>query len=275
MDESTLLNVIFLCLANFFFLIVGIAVNVVVLLCIWKSSQLRKKLCYFMIFVLSGYDLLVVLVSHPLVIISAVILFSKGSDILDKNYVIFSFIVTVISCFSLLVLLILTLERYLGLAYPLFHKTSVTKRRLTFFIFIIQFLSLVLITFSHVYEVTDIDLYTLIMAVVLIILMNIRMFFIAKSKRTASAKGASNVRKYYICLFALASFTVCTLPSIIYYKLIVMGRIDRTSKSALLYFFWTITLVSINSSANSIIFFWNNSVLRSEGKKIIKIHYLS
>ncbi len=61
MDELGLLNVIPLCIVNFFFLSAGSVLNVVVILCIWKSSQLRKKTMLF-------YDLCFIVLrssSHP------------------------------------------------------------------------------------------------------------------------------------------------------------------------------------------------------------------
>jgi hypothetical protein len=222
-----------------------------------------------MIFVLSGYDLVVIIVSHPLVIISGIILSINGSNTeFYENYKVCVYIVTVLTCFSLVVVFTLTLERYLGLAYPLFHRTSVTKRRLLFFLFVTQLLSFVVVILTHTYKVHYVDLYILIMTVIFITLMNVRMFFIAKSKRKV-LKGKASIKKYYACVIALGCFTVCCLPTIVYYGLVVAGTIQTDWKSAMYFFFWNLTILSVNSTANSLIFFWNNSVLRNEGKKIL------
>ena len=65
MHLSTVINASFLCLFNVALMIAGIFFNSVVIISLWRSSQLRKKLCYFMILVLSCFDLAVVAILHP------------------------------------------------------------------------------------------------------------------------------------------------------------------------------------------------------------------
>ena len=60
-----LYSLICLCVVNGFFTLAGIFLNSVVIISLWKSSQLRRKTCYFMILVLSCFDLGVVMVGHP------------------------------------------------------------------------------------------------------------------------------------------------------------------------------------------------------------------
>jgi hypothetical protein len=50
---------LFLCMINIIFMVAGIFLNSVVIISLWISSQFRKKLCYFMILVLSCFDLAV------------------------------------------------------------------------------------------------------------------------------------------------------------------------------------------------------------------------
>ena len=77
--NSALLNGILFCIVNVVFLCSGVFLNIVVVLCIGKSCQLRKKLCYFMIFILSCYDLVTVIVLHPLLIYWYVSWYLEGS----------------------------------------------------------------------------------------------------------------------------------------------------------------------------------------------------
>ena len=53
-------------------MVAGIFLNSVVIISLWRSSQLRKQLCYFMILVLSCFDLAVVTITHPLLIVSTI-----------------------------------------------------------------------------------------------------------------------------------------------------------------------------------------------------------
>ena len=66
MESIYFINLIFIFAVNVFFFFSGICLNSMVILSFWRSVQLRKKLCYFMIMVLSCCDLLTVLTNNPL-----------------------------------------------------------------------------------------------------------------------------------------------------------------------------------------------------------------
>ena len=64
-------------------MVAGIFLNSVVIISLWRSSQLRKKLCYFMILVLSCFDLAVVTITHPLLIVSTIYFSRRGINELN------------------------------------------------------------------------------------------------------------------------------------------------------------------------------------------------
>ena len=68
MESYYFINLIFIFAVNVFFFFSGICLNSLAILSFWRSVQLRKKLCYFMIMVLSCCDLLTVLTNSPLTI---------------------------------------------------------------------------------------------------------------------------------------------------------------------------------------------------------------
>ena len=65
MEFNHFVNLIFIIAVNILFFFSGICLNSLVIVNFWRSVQLRKKLCYFMIMILSSCDLLVVLTHHP------------------------------------------------------------------------------------------------------------------------------------------------------------------------------------------------------------------
>ena len=65
MESYYFINLIFIFAVNVFFFFSGICLNSLVILSFWRSVQLRKKLCYFMIMVLSCCDLLTLLTNSP------------------------------------------------------------------------------------------------------------------------------------------------------------------------------------------------------------------
>ena len=65
MEFIYFVNLILILIVNILFFFSGICLNSLVKVGFWGSVQLRKKLCYFLIMVLSCCDLLVVLTNHP------------------------------------------------------------------------------------------------------------------------------------------------------------------------------------------------------------------
>ena len=65
MELVYFVNLIFIFVVNILFFFSGICLSSLVIVSFWRSVQLRKKLCYFTIMILSCCDLLVVLTSHP------------------------------------------------------------------------------------------------------------------------------------------------------------------------------------------------------------------
>ena len=94
-----------------------------------KSSQLRKKLCHFMIMVLSCFDLITVVTNHPGILVN-LIFWSRENYYLLPKIRIYLNIFNVLLIFSPFALLVMSIERYVGAYYPVFHHTSVTRRRL-------------------------------------------------------------------------------------------------------------------------------------------------
>ena len=137
-----LYSLICLCLVNGFFTLAGIFLNSVVIISLWKSSQLRRKTCYFMILVLSCFDLGVVMVGHPRLILVAITSWSSDyKTALQMNEQI-TIAYMLLQEFAFCALLTMNIDRYLAIAHPLFHKTLVTKSRLLKLMLLLQLLFL-------------------------------------------------------------------------------------------------------------------------------------
>ena len=132
MFPTILVNAIILCVLNGSFMVAGIILNSVVIISLWRSSQHRKKLCYFTIFVLSCFDLAVVVILQPLVILSTILWsMQMYSAEIQATRIYMSLL---LGGFSLFALLTLNIERFLALTRPFFHQTAVTKGKLTRFL---------------------------------------------------------------------------------------------------------------------------------------------
>ena len=123
MESIYFINLIFIFAVNVFFFFSGICLNSLVILSFWRSVQLRKKLCYFMIMVLSCY------VVHWWPFITMVWLTGKVDAYARWSHI-SSTSTGIFLVFSLFALLVMNFDRYLATSYPIIHRTSVTKGRL-------------------------------------------------------------------------------------------------------------------------------------------------
>ena len=148
MDSKVYIQLIFLCVVNVIFTCAGTFLNLLVIVSFWKSSaNLRNKLCNFMIMVLSCFDLLVVITNQPILIVDLVLWINEKYDLLLTVRLV-EHLVIMFPTFSIMTLLVMSIERYLGAYYPIFHRTSVTKRRLLTFLAILLILPFILIIIS-------------------------------------------------------------------------------------------------------------------------------
>ena len=281
MELSAVVSASLLCIFNVAFMIAGIFLNSVVIISLGRSSQLRKKLCYFMIFVLSCYDLAVVAIMHPLQISSTIsVVLGKYNDMQENGrfYIGFG-----LNAFSTLVLFVLNVERVLALMYPFFHQTSVTKRGLVFLLLALMLLCIILLSLNHLnYKIIANVKSTISIALFLLlfIYLNYKMFIIARSKRDNDKVAKSSNKKRKRSMFQFKTFSVCSLTVICYavclcpqlvYSVLRLTISKNTPHQELIFFYlWTTSVVCTNSTFNCLIFFWANSILRREGMNTVK-----
>ena len=167
MDLNVYIHLLFLCVVNIVFSFFRIVLNTLVIASFWKSSQLRKKLCHFMIMVLSCFDLVAVVTIYPAILLYLSSWLREDYDLLRKMKM-YLHISDVFLGFSFLTLLVMSFERYLGAYYPIFHRTSVTKRRL------LTLLAILLVVHTTLYVISTNDMiisWTLVLIIGAIVLL--------------------------------------------------------------------------------------------------------
>ena len=272
MDEYRLINLICLCVVNGFFTLAGIFLNSVVIISLCKSAQLRKKIAYFMILVLSCFNLGVVMVGHPTIMLVAIGLSSpryKTALQLSKQFIIPHI---VLQGFTFCALLTMNIDRYLAVVHPFFHKTSVTKSRLLKLMLSLQLLLLVIpisCSIPHLWKLCNmIPAVIVAILVTMMLFINGRMLVIALQKRTPSGvqRSAPSVeaKRSHTCLVVMACFFVCVSPLIAYNALKFCGITFHG-----MFRFWAATVATMNSSLNCVIFAWRNRILYTEVKKTL------
>ncbi len=283
MSQRNLLNALFLCAVNTLFMIAGIFLNSVVIISLWRS-QIGKKPCYFMIRILSCFDLVVVTVTHPLLLLSTITMYL--GDVSELRETIRLHICILLQGFSMISLFVLNMERFLAITYPFFYKRVVTKQRLLSCLAVMLFLMIVKTTLSY-YEIEAAKIVIYVCAPVfmsLFVYLNYKMFVIAKSKQaediivlgseasgeTKKAKRFVSFKRISTCSLVVVCSFICFCPGIVYSVLCWECETPFHEKQLFLLGLWADTSFSLSSTFNCLIFFWRNTVLRREGMKIIK-----
>ena len=282
-------NAVLLCVINVVFTFVGTFLNSVVIMSIC-NSQLRRKLCYFMILVLACFDLAVVIVFHPMIILETISrwLYMTSYCSIKVLYLEHLF------AFSLTALLTMTLERYLAVVYPFIHENSVTKSRLLA-IFVLLQLPFGVPYFAFLNQNLETYIEACLLALIgavfsVIYFLNYKIFSTVERLRQRVAiplgtfgteeenikvkKHNFSLGKVSTCLLAIVCLSVCYFPTVVICVLKLMRVFDRNdehdNRTLIVIRVWEDTFLTMNSTLNCLIFFYKNSALRRRGIKIMK-----
>ena len=276
MDLNIFIQLIFLCVVNIIFTFSGIVLNTLVIVSFWKSSQLRKKLCYFMIMVLSCFDFLTVVTNHSAILIYLISWLKEDYKLMFSWTVYLNF-VTVFYGFSFHVLLVMSIERYLGAYYPIFHRTSVTRRRL------LTLLAILLIFHTTFYLMSTNNMiisWTVASIIFLIIVfppllyLNFKLFKISREVRRRNVTSPEKrtticLKSISSCLLVVACLVVLSISAGVYFVFDILSE-SKQASNVRLSRVWVATIFTMNSTLNTLIFFWKNKILHTEGIKILK-----
>ncbi len=279
MELSYFINLIFIFVLNVLSFVTGICLNSLVILSFWRSAQLRKKLCYFMIMVLSCCDLAAVLTNNSMTVLIAAFYLTETLDVHASWVHISSWYTNTFLGFSLLALLVMNFERYLGTYYPIFHRTSVTKGKLLTLLgilFIAEITLNIITVNSEVFTTEFAVLIAFIFYTPAMLFVNYKLFTIArKSRRSKGAmKKSFSLKNISSCLLAVVCLVVLSIPSFVYVGLRITSKATATTTTTLnvvhLVGLWGKTIISFNCTFNCLIFYWKNKILRTEGMRVIK-----
>ena len=280
MGSAYFINLIFIFVLNVFFLFSGVCLNSVVIISFWRSVQLRKKVCHFMIMVLSCCDLLAVLTNNPYRAVVAMLLMTGKLDVNAPWPEPVAEATIIFHAFSVLALLVMNFDRYLATSYPLFHRTSVTKGRLLAFFAILMMLevcSALLFLNDHVISLQVHLTIFLVLVSPPMLFFNYKLLVVIRKslgdrevspemKKTFSLKNISS------CLLAVACYVTLSIPAFVYagLKMSYAGETLALDHHVKLIAIWGLTIASMNPTFDCLIFYWKNKVLRTEGLKVIK-----
>jgi hypothetical protein len=262
---------------NVILMLSTIFLNLLSVITIRKSSQLKNKVCYFVILVQSVVDFVVGIFGMPLFIV-----FLAASLLAIRNslaIVILIHCVFITTALSTVTLSAMTLERYIAVLHPYSHKTHVTKGRILTYVGVFGLIEITT-TISAIFTWSFMQYYlpiTILVHFFFTVFTYTRIYFVVRkldhAKRPVDIAQNQSVKKCLLreikhaktCFITVLCFAICILPSAT--GPIFVGNGSAQFRAEL--FNWGVTVYGLNSSLNSMIFFWNKALLRKEACAIL------
>ena len=257
-----------------------VLLNAVAVITIWKTAQLRTKPCYFVILFQSSVDLGVGCIALPIFFVALLVPFT---NIHICTPVIVSNTVTMFPIgLSMLTLSALTVERYIAVVHPYSYRILVTKRRIGIFVLgggSIQFSGVVACILSEYLFIKYAAMGFFAIFLIFTSFAYIRMYLVMRRLSRSEVRpnevgGEENKKrrralrevKHAVSSFIVViSFCVLLVPFTLFPVFIRMGTMNFNA-----YLMWSGTLIFLNSTVNSVIYFWRVTALRQEAIKILK-----
>ena len=277
-SDLYLISNILIIAINSFLVIPTIVLNGVSVAAIMKSTRLRSKPCYYLVVMQSLVDLTVGALGIPILIFVAI---CPIIGFLNCTVTfIFKQILFIPSGISIITLSAMTIERYIGVLHPYAYSTKVTKGRIliyeccgSFLIILLVGISLplknVITVFSIflivIFLILNTFVYTRIYIVVLKIARSdkVQTSNLREENSTKRQQFLGEIKQAKSCFLVLACFVVCFLP-LPFGEFIKVDTVENFVHQS-----WSMTLIMLNSSVNSIIFFWTKKELRMQALQLL------
>ena len=277
---SLVVEAIALVFLNIFF-VSTVILNAVAVMTIWKSRILKQKTCNFTVLIQSAVDLLNGASLTPLFI--AVL----AKEISGHPSCILTYIMkklgALTTLYSLTALSTMNFDRFMAILFPLVHRAKVTKEKLMKYVIsvsIVQttFLSLIFTPYCQISRVIIGTNAVLFVTFTVVVYASICVFTISKKKidyraenaaaeeRKKGIKFSKELKTAKSCFLVVVCNVICCLP------LTIVTSFNTVEFNFNLIFARRClgVLLVLNSTLNSVIFFWRNKELRDEGKRLIK-----
>ena len=286
-SQAFLINRIGVCVFYLALTIPTVTLNGISFITILKCPQLKEKVSYFLLMMQSATDLAIGLVSLPALGILGLSTLITGSLHCIARVLMSRFITLLVSL-STLTLFAMTMERYFGVLHPLRHRTLITKKRILVFHFCGASLMFLIACLSIIFGNEFLNIAASLSMLILILAAAVvytKIFNAIRNRKrpgnpapndvSAAEQSSSNsqsnrnflkdIKLAKSCYLAVVCFIVCFLVGIVTAVPFTLGTLGWEAFRS-----WSIVLIMLNSSINSIIFFWNRSLLRNEAKKVLK-----
>ena len=186
---------------------------------------------------------------------------------------------------SLFTLVIMSMERYVAICHPFYHRTKVTKALLMkclAFLWIQGGFGILILPLWFQMIIRYIILPEFFLCTTLLFFFYTKIFHIANRQASMWVRQngkplqdkrcrSRNTKLAISCLFVVLSFMLCYFP-LVMIKIIEVFQLTTniSAECGIILTEWSFAFMLFNSSLNSIVFFWRIKLLRDEAFKLIK-----
>lgn len=283
-SRNYVVSQIFYCVASGVLIIPTVLLNSISVLTIWKCSHLKAKLCYFLILTQSLVDLGVGLISLPLYIVYAAVELRGTANCVD------GFVLQAVAYIpvgtSFMTTYLLTFERYLSIVHPVIHRLHMRKTQVLIYVCCA---AVSVIFGGPALTVISVKVHNGLSAATVWLLLGlntfayVRIYFAVKTMHFSkncirdyptehSLYDMEGKRKSLrernlakSCGLVVLISYFCYVPFFIssfYFKDDHMNYRVATC--------WSAVVIALNSSLNSLVFFWKRPLLRQEVLNVLR-----
>lgn len=267
------INLIIVCIVNILLTISTVSLNTVTIFACWMSRDLRKKKSYFLVTLLSLNDLVTGVLGNSSVVVLLVKTLIQDNEC--STYILFEMLAGGVCAMSFMTLFLLNFERYLCIVHPFFHRNVVTKSRL-FTIAMVLWSCAITLVFSRLFMAETTRFLRPIMPLIFICgFAYMYMCIFHATRKTAQEclpqrklknqrKKLQDIKLAKSCAIVVCFTAICFIP-------FSVTTFLKPNRGTMVFSvaFWSNTFAMSASSLNSIIFFWRNSILRNEARRVL------
>ena len=285
-EQSTLVNHVVACFFSVLNMLTTIILNSLTFATFWSSPKMRKSTSLFLVMILSGHDAMGGLASNS---VFTVRLASEVSGTVECGIVFAQGVSTmVMTVTSLVAVTAINIERYIGVIHPMYHRSQLKKRTLFKFIMLFWTATGIALALSFIYGYIILARFTTVMCSGFILFtlfaytrIGIKVIASERQRQILSPSSGNDqcqTRKKHAnflkeiklaksCFMIVICYVLCSTPVIVFMEILRKSLPDSYMIIAIA---WCVNFVLLNSSLNSVIFFWRSRELRKETICLLK-----
>ena len=285
-EQSTLVNHVAACFFSVLNMLTTIILNSLTFATFWSSPKMRKSTSLFLVMILSGHDAMGGLASNS---VFTVRLASEVFGTVECGIVFAQGVSTmVMTVTSLVAVTAINIERYIGVIHPMYHRSQLKKRTLFKFIMLFWTATGIALALSFIYGYIILARFTTVMCSGFILFtlfaytrIGIKVIASERQRQILSPSSGNDqcqTRKKHAnflkeiklaksCFMIVICYVLCSTPVIVFMEILRKSLPDSYMIIAIA---WCVNFVLLNSSLNSVIFFWRSRELRKETICLLK-----